>query len=241
MKLNINCDMGESYGRFRVGNDEELMPFIHSCNIACGFHGGDALTIQKTISLAIENNIKIGAHPSYPDLQGFGRRSMNIPFDELKTILQYQISALKGMVEIQGEKLDYIKPHGALYNDAAKNEKEASAIIEAVKEINPELKIMGLAGSNFEKLVKENSLSFISEAFGDRTYEIDSSLTPRKINGSVIINPEESVKQIFSILKDKNIETRQGKIIEINAQSICIHGDNPNALQILKLLQKKWK
>jgi UPF0271 protein len=237
--IDINCDMGESYGQFKIGNDEALFPFIQSCNIACGFHGGDPLHIENTIKNALKHNVKIGAHPSYPDLAGFGRRKMTLEKAELKAILKYQIAAVKGMTESLGGQLAYVKPHGALYNSAANNEEETLTIMEALREIDVNLKLMGLAGSITEKVAKEQNFPFIAEAFGDRKYTDDGQLMSRSKTGAVIENSEEAVAQIWSISQKNQVISESGKILMLAAQSICIHGDNVAALTILKALQKK--
>ena len=179
ISIDINCDMGESTGNHIVGQDEKLMPFISSCNIACGFHGGDPYHMAKTIQLALSHNVRIGAHPSYPDLEGFGRRKMDIPKPELKAILEYQIAALKGMVESKGGKLSYVKPHGALYNFASINRVEAETVIDSVNSIDNHLAMMGPKGSEIEIAANKKGIGFIAEAFGDRRYEPDGTLMSR--------------------------------------------------------------
>lgn len=235
--IDINCDMGESFGRFKIGNDEALFPYINSCNIACGFHGGDPLSIEKTIKNAIKYGLKIGAHPSYPDLAGFGRRKMTIERTELIAILKYQIAAVRGLAESLGGKITYVKPHGALYNTAAKNEKEALTIMAAVEAIDSNLKTMGLAGSIMEQVARKHDIPFIAEAFADRKYMEDGTLMPRSQSGTTIENPSEAVEQIRSISQHNQVITASGKVIPIHAESICIHGDNPAAEAILKALK----
>ena len=239
MTIDINCDMGESFGNFIVGNDEAIMPYITSANIACGFHGGDPWHMEKTIRLAIEHKVKIGAHPSYPDLNGFGRRKMDIPKAELKAILKYQIAAIKGMAESMGTKIHYVKPHGALYNTAATEEKEALAIIEAVKEIDDSLYLMGFAGSDFQEHAKKSGLKFIAEAFADRKYTADGKLMSRKLKGASINSDKEAVNQMIAIMLRNTLETEDGTELEIVADSICIHGDNKNAIKILTAMNDK--
>lgn len=231
--IDINCDMGESFGHFKIGNDEALFPLIQSCNIACGFHGGDPFHIENTIKNALKYGLKIGAHPSYPDLAGFGRRKMDIPKAALKAILKYQIAALKGMTESLGGRISYVKPHGALYNFAANNEEETLTIIAAIQEIDPDLKLMGLAGSVTEKVAIQHKIPFLAEAFGDRKYMENGTLMSRSEEGSVIENPAEAAAQIWSITQQNQVVTASGKRIPIHAQSICIHGDNPAAVEIL--------
>lgn len=237
-KIDINCDMGESYGRFKIGNDEAIFPFITSCNIACGYHGGDPLVIEETIQNALKHKVQIGAHPSYPDLSGFGRRGMDIAKDELCALIKYQIAALKGMTESCGGKLAYVKPHGALYNATASKREEAMAVIEAIREIDGTLAVMGLAGSVIEEIAKEEMIPFIGEAFADRKYTSDGKLMSRRITGSVIYDPEEAAQQVLSIVIKNQVVSDDDVTVNLNAQSICIHGDNPSAVAILQAIDR---
>ncbi|WP_236587860.1 5-oxoprolinase subunit PxpA [Marivirga aurantiaca] len=235
--MDINCDIGESYGYFSVGNDEKVFPYITSCNIACGFHGGDPIHIENTITNALKHKVQIGAHPSYPDLMGFGRRPMQLPLNELRAILKYQISALKGMTESLGGRLVYVKPHGALYNSITNNEEEGIATLEAIQAIDPQLAIMGLPGSKLEHLAHNRGITFVREGFIDRAYLPTGNLMPRNQNGAVVATVEDSVAQAISIIKEKKVKV-QGGIIDLEVDSICIHGDNPLAPEILKDIQK---
>lgn len=234
MHIDINCDMGESFGQYKIGNDISILPYITSSNIACGFHGGDPFHIENTIKQAIKHGVQIGAHPSYPDLNGFGRRYMQIEKAELKAIIKYQIAAIKGLAESQGAKLKYVKPHGALYNQAARDEVESKVIISAVKEIDEKLILMGLAGSVTEKICMEENVNFIAEAFADRKYESDGTLMYRRKTESVLLDPTTAAAQVLSIVLEKCVVADDGTKIPIHAQSICIHGDNPAAVDILK-------
>lgn len=236
--MDINCDMGESTGNTIVGQDELIMPYISSCNIACGFHGGDPVHIEKTIQFAISYNVRMGAHPSYPDLVGFGRRPMNIPKNELKSILRYQIAALKGMVESVGGTLSYVKPHGALYNTATKDKNESKVIIEAIQSIDPNLALMGFAGSVMEEMAKEMEIEFIAEAFADRRYEADGSLMSRSKPGAVISDPEIVVEQVRQLAEHQQIISSDETVIPVKANSICVHGDNSTAPEIVKKIHE---
>ena len=237
-RIDINCDMGESFGRFKVGNDEMIFPYITSCNIACGFHGGDPLHIENTIKSALKHGVQIGAHPSYPDLSGFGRRKMQLPRAELKAIIKYQVAALKGMTESQGGRLAYVKPHGALYNTAADDESETRTIIQAIREIDPKLALMGLAGSMMQKIALNEGIPFIAEAFADRKYEANGRLMSRSKEGSVLSSPTEAAEQVVSIALHNKAKSAEGTSVQIYAQSICIHGDNPSAVKILQAIQE---
>lgn len=238
LDIDLNCDLGESYGRFQVGNDDVLFPYLTSCNIACGFHGGDPLHIDNTIRQAIKHGLRIGAHPSYPDLMGFGRRKMHIPSAELRAMIKYQVAALKGMVESAGGKLTYVKPHGALYNSMVNNQDEAKAVVEGIKAIDPDLAVMGLAGSSVKDIVSASGMTFIAEAFADRRYTDGGQLVPRSTPGAVIEKADEAAEQVRSIAKDHQLKTISGAGRSLHADSFCIHGDHPNALEILKAIHR---
>ena len=238
MVIDINCDMGESYGHYSIGQDEKLMPLISSCNVACGFHAGDPLVIENTIQLAIDFGVSIGAHPSYPDLQGFGRRKMEVQASELKAIVKYQIAAVMGIAKSRGSQIKYVKPHGALYNSAAYNRIEAIAIIEAIQELDQHLILMGLAGSRIQHISAELGISFVPEAFMDRQYNSDGKLLSRKISGSVLRDPKEAVNQVLSICRKGLVRSDTGTDVIVQARTFCIHGDNPAALDILSRLHQ---
>ena len=235
--IDINCDMGESVGDQIIGQDEKLMPLITSCNIACGFYGGDDFHMRKTIDLALKHNVRIGAHPSYPDLEWFGRRPMDIEKSKLKRLLVTQIEILKGIVESSGGELSYVKPHGALYNKASKDNEESEAVIEAIQSVDPQLAFMGLAGSIMEVVAEEKGISFIGEAFCDRAYEKDGTLMLRAKPKAVFSSVEDVVKQIKSIVFDRQVKAHSGETIPLDADSICIHGDNPMALEFLMAIE----
>lgn len=237
--IDINCDMGESFKDRLVGNDEKIMPYISSCNIGCGFHGGDPLTIEKTIKLALNNNVKIGAHPSYPDPKGFGRRTMNIPSDELEALLKYQISALKGMAEALGGNLHHVKAHGALYNTAAKNHSTAKSVMKALSAIDPSLLLYGPSGANWEILAKDNEIRYISEVFADRNYNEDLTLVSRTEHRAIITSVDKSIDHVLHMLKKKSVKTINGNNIPIDAETICIHGDKPGAEVLAQRLHER--
>jgi len=234
LTIDLNCDMGESYGNYKIGNDDRIMPHITSCNVACGFHGGDPLQIERTIKNALKHGLQIGAHPSYPDLQGFGRRKMNVPLDELKAIIKYQIAAVKGITESLGGQLAYVKPHGALYNTAADEKKVAKCIVQAIKEIDEGLAFLGLAGSKEMKVMaKKAGIRFVAEAFADRRYTASGRLQSRRIDGAVIHHAKISAEQVLSLVKDQKVISNLNTPVKVKAQSICIHGDNPQIEDIL--------
>lgn len=236
LPFDLNCDLGESYGRFQVGNDDALFPYLTSCNIACGFHGGDPLHIERTIQKALDHELRIGAHPSYPDLMGFGRRKMQIPPAELRALIKYQVAALKGMVESAGGKLAYVKPHGALYNSMVKDGEEAAAVVEAIQSIDPSLAVMGLAGSPVQAIVESAGMSFIAEGFADRRYTDAGQLVARGTPGAVIADPAVAAEQVRSVVQERKLITQSGKPFPLQADSFCIHGDNPAAVSILRAI-----
>jgi 5-oxoprolinase (ATP-hydrolysing) subunit A len=238
MIVDINSDLGESFGNYKIGNDAEVMKYITSANIACGFHAGDPLVIERTIKLALENNVAIGAHPGYPDLQGFGRRSMKLSTDEIRANVFYQVAALKAMTEALGGKLQHVKAHGALYNDASVNEEIAKAIAEAVLMIDPSLIFMGLANSKMIELAKKLGLKTASEVFADRAYTKAGTLVSRTLAGSVIHDADVCNKRVLKMIKEKKVTEIEGSEIGINAESICIHGDNPSAIEMAKQLKQ---
>ncbi|HEX9651958.1 MAG TPA: 5-oxoprolinase subunit PxpA [Cyclobacteriaceae bacterium] len=239
LEIDINCDMGESFGQFKIGNDEGIFPHITSCSIACGFHGGDPLTIENTIIGALKNGVNVGAHPSYPDVPGFGRRKMDLQKAELKALIKYQIIAVKGLAECLGAAITYVKPHGALYNSMVINNEETKWVIEGIKEIDNQLMLMGLAGSQVESISKEMNIEFIAEAFADRRYEPDGTLMSRRKKNSIISDPNQAADQVISIIKNNSVESLDGTLVPIKARSICIHGDNPKAVEILTAITIK--
>ncbi len=232
--------MGESFGHFQIGNDQEIFPYITSCNIACGFHGGDPLHIERTIRLALHHGTQIGAHPSYPDLAGFGRRKIDMNAEELRATIRYQVSALKGMVESLGGRLYYVKPHGALYNAMAEEMEITEHVISAIRDVDSDLKLMGLAGSLVQELAKDKSMPFISEAFADRRYEASGKLRSRALEGAVLDQPQEAAEQAVSIVLKHQAFSLKGFPVVIDAKSICIHGDNPQAVDILKAIDQAF-
>jgi UPF0271 protein len=231
--IDLNCDMGESYGNFLIGNDVALMPYISSCNIACGFHAGDPVHILQTLMQAKSHHLRIGAHPGYPDLNGFGRRSMSLSELELRAIILYQVSAVAGMAASIGAKVSYVKPHGALYNSMVHDRILAINVVGAIKEVDATLGIMGLAGSQLAHWVEEAGMSFIAEAFADRRYNDEGSLLPRSDPRAVISDPGEAAEQVAMIVNESCVKTNTDSYFPIDAESICIHGDNKNALSIL--------
>ncbi|GGC96774.1 UPF0271 protein YcsF [Thalassobacillus devorans] len=239
--VDLNCDMGESFGTYQKGRDEEILEHITSANVACGFHAGDFTTMRKTTEMAMEKGVGIGAHPGLPDLMGFGRRNIDITPQEAYELVVYQIGALNGFVKAEGGSLQHVKPHGALYNMAAKRQDLSEAIAEAVYKVDPELVLFGLAGSELVKAGKQAGLRTASEVFSDRTYQEDGTLTSRKEANALITNYEEAVSQVIRMVKEQKVHTVQGKDIDVQADTICIHGDGENALDFAKYINQALK
>ncbi len=239
--VDLNCDMGESFGAWKTGSDAELMKFVSSANIACGFHAGDPTTVRQTIELAIRNDIAIGAHPGFPDLQGFGRRSMSLSPQEVSDLVLYQVSAIKGVCEAFGAKLHHVKPHGALYNQAAQDSKLAETICQAIKSIDEEIILYGLSGSFLISEAEKLDLNTANEVFADRTYTADGNLTPRTKPNALITDTEQAVSQVLQMIKESTVTALTGEEVSLKAETICIHGDGKNALEFAKALNQNLK
>ena len=229
MKIDLNCDMGESFGRYRLGNDEAIMPFITSANVACGFHAGDPGVMAATVKLAKGSGVSIGAHPGYPDLQGFGRRAMDLSPAEIESCVLYQVAALAGFTRAAGAELVHVKPHGALYNQAAKNREVARAIARAVAQFSRELILVGLAGSLSIEAAEEAGLRAAGEGFADRAYNPDGSLRARNLPGAVYETTEEALAQALRLAREGIQVTSGSQTIRVEVDTICIHGDTPGA------------
>ncbi|MCM3240282.1 LamB/YcsF family protein [Heyndrickxia oleronia] len=234
--IDLNCDMGESFGAYKMGTDEEILNYITSANIACGFHAGDPFTMRKTVTMALERNVGIGVHPGLPDLVGFGRRTMDISPQEAYDLIVYQIGAVYAFTKAEGGRLQHVKPHGALYNMAAKSPSLSEAIAEAIYKVDPELILFGLAGGELVKAGKKIGLRSASEVFSDRTYQEDGSLTSRREENALIHDQEVAVNQVIRMVKEGKVKSLQGVDVSIQAHTVCIHGDGQNALQFAKYI-----
>lgn len=228
--LDLNCDMGESYGAWPMGNDAAILPLVSSANIACGFHGGDPGTMRKTVQEALANDVALGAHPSLPDLAGFGRRVMQITPQEAYDMVVYQVGALAGVAASQGARLHHVKAHGALYNMAAKDGALARAICTAVRDVDDELVLYGLAGSLLVSEGQAAGLKVAQEVFADRSYQDDGSLTPRTQPGAMITDADRAVAQVLRMVQEGSVVSVSGKVVPLQADTLCIHGDQPDAL-----------
>jgi 5-oxoprolinase (ATP-hydrolysing) subunit A len=233
MKIDLNCDMGESFGQYKLGKDEAVMPFITSANIACGFHAGDPLVMQSTIRLAKKYNVAIGAHPGWPDLQGFGRREMNLSPEETEAIILYQIGALAGFAKAEGVELRHVKPHGSLYNQAAKDRILANAIARAVNAFSADLILVGLAGSSLIEAGTELGLRVANEGFPDRNYNADGTLASRKQENAIIESPDEVA--VHALRLAQNGIDFSGR--HVNVDTLCLHGDNIHAAENARLIR----
>lgn len=229
--------MGEAFGAWPMGNDSVLMELISSANIACGFHAGDATIMRKTAQLAIEKNVAIGAHPAFPDLQGFGRRNMQLSSQEVYDICVYQIGAMFGTVRALGGKLHHVKPHGALYNMAAKDANWARAIAQATKAIHHDLILYGLSGSHLIIEAQKIGLRTASEVFADRTYQNDGSLTPRTQANAMIESTQAAVNQVIMMIEKQAVISTEGKEVALKADTVCIHGDGIHAVEFARELR----
>ena len=229
--IDINCDMGEG-----MLNDASLMPFISSANISCGYHAGNEDTIKRTIELALEHHVAIGAHPSYNDRANFGRVSQFIALVELAELISDQIYLFEKITNQMGCKIHHIKLHGALYNDCAKDVLSSKIVAQTIQAIDPSMMLYGLSGSHAIKEAKAIGLRSVQEVFADRTYQANGQLTPRYLDHALITDPNESAQQVLSMVLDQEIKTHDGTMIAVNAETVCIHGDHPEAIEIAKHL-----
>ncbi len=241
MRIDLNSDLGESFGNYKIGMDDEVIKRVSSVNIACGWHAGDPNVMAETVRKAVENGVAMGCHPGFPDLMGFGRRNMQVSEVELKNYVKYQIGALKAFVGSAGGVMQHVKPHGAMYNMAAKDEKMARAIAEAIYEVDSQLILMGLSGSKMLSCAEAIGLKTASEVFADRAYQKDGSLVPRSQPGAVIHDTEKAIAQVVEMVKHGTATAITGEKIQIRAESICVHGDNEKALEFVDAIHRRLK
>jgi 5-oxoprolinase (ATP-hydrolysing) subunit A len=238
-KIDLNSDMGESFGKYKLGNDEEIMKNVSSANIACGFHAGDPHVLRYTITLAKETGTAVGAHPGLPDLIGFGRRSMDVSPDELYDYCVYQIGAVQAFCKSAGIEMQHVKCHGILEMMTTQRPELAEAIAAAIKDIDPNLLYMTIAGTRLYQTCKAAGLRVAGEAYGDRAYNEDGTLVSRKLPNSVLTDPDTVVKRITQFIETGTMPTYEGGAVKIDAQSICMHGDTPGAAGLIKALRQK--
>ncbi|MEN6441469.1 MAG: 5-oxoprolinase subunit PxpA [Syntrophobacter sp.] len=238
MKIDINCDMGESFGAYTIGEDEKIIRFITSANIACAFHAGDPMVMARTVALAKANDVAIGAHPGYPDLLGYGRRNMETFPGEIRNYVLFQLGAMSAFAKSVGVGLQHVKPHGALYNHAARDEKAAAEIVDAVKAFDPELILYALPGSVCADMAREAGLKVALEAFPDRAYTRDGKLAPRKLAGAVIHDPEKVRERVLRLVRTGTLISIEGEEIPLRADTLCVHGDTPGAWELAREIRK---
>lgn len=233
IKVDLNSDIGESFGTYKLGLDTEVLKHVTSANIACGFHAGDFMVMEKTVDIAVQNNVGIGAHPGFPDLQGFGRRQMKLTPQEVKNLIIYQVGALAAFARAAGKSLQHVKAHGALYNMAAKDPALAEAIAAGVKAAAPDAILLGLAGSEMVQAAKKVGLKGAQEVFADRGYNPDGTLVPRSQPGAMVHDPKIAIPRVIRMVAEGKVTAINGEDIDICADSICVHGDNPEALEFV--------
>ena len=235
--IDLNCDMGESYGTYTLGYDEAAMPYVTSINVACGFHASDPANMLKTVRRAKTHGVAIGAHPSFPDLVGFGRRLMALSPEEVDADVLYQIGSLEAICRAEGLKLQHVKVHGALYNAAAKDLALATAIAKAIKAVDPGLYMLCLGNSLMVEAAKAEGLPYVEEAFADRAYTAQGTLVPRKQEGSVIHDVQEVAQRVLQMVREGHIQSIDGQVVPITAQTVCVHGDTPGAVEMIKSIR----
>ena len=240
-KVDLNCDLGESFGRYRLGEQAEILKYVTSANVACGFHAGDPIVMRETVELAIANGVQIGAHPGLPDLNGFGRREMNITPQEAYDMVVYQIGALQRFLTTKGVTMQHVKPHGALYNMASVNRPIADAIAKAVYDVSPQLILFGLASSELTAAGEAIGLQTVHEVFADRTYQADGTLTSRKLENALITDETVAIAQIVKMVKQGTVTSIQGTEVALKAESICIHGDGAHAVEFVKRARAEFE
>lgn len=239
MKVDLNCDLGEAFGNYSFGGDKDIIPLITSANIACGFHAGDENVLYNTVKLAKDNGVGIGAHPGLPDLKGFGRRNMDITPNEIYNLVVYQLGALDAFCKVHDTRINHVKPHGALYNMGAKDEAIAHAIAQAVYDFDSSLVLVGLSNTLLISEAETLGLKTASEVFADRRYEDNGQLVSRKEPDAVITNTDEALEQVLKMVMNNKVTSKNGKEIELKADTICVHGDGAHALEFVQQIREK--
>ena len=239
MRIDLNSDLGESYGQWRLGEDEAMLDIVSSANVACGFHAGDALTLQETCRLATEKGVVVGAQVSYNHLAGFGRWHIDMPSPELTADVIYQIGALDGLCRVAGTKVAYVKPHGALYTTAAVDRRQAEAVVAAVRAYDPALPLMGLAGSVLLEVADAAGLRTVAEAFADRGYTADGRLVPRREPHALVTDPGEVTERVVRLATEGRVRAVDGTDVVVRADSVCVHGDTPGAVELATAVRRE--
>ncbi len=236
-RIDLNCDMGESFGAWTMGMDGEVIRHVTSANIACGFHAGDPRVMYKTVKLARDNGVGVGAHPGYPDLVGFGRRTLVCTPDEVRDDVAYQIGAMKAFCSIHGVALQHVKPHGSLYNMSVGNESMIRAIVEAIAGVDKHVIYLALGGAQaplVTRIANEAGIRVAFEAFPDRAYTPEGTLAPRSLAGAVIKDPKTAAERALRMAKEGKIVATDGSVLEMRIDTICVHGDNPSAVELVR-------
>ena len=237
-KVDLNSDLGESFGRYTLGMDADILQLVSSANVACGYHASDPLVMNKTIAMAKETGVRVGAHPGFPDLMGFGRRNMDVSPAEAKAYTLYQLGALDAFCKAHGVKMQHVKPHGAMYNMAGKDYALSKAICEAIYEYDKDLIVMALSGGELVHAAEDMGLKVAREVFADRAYEEDGSLVNRRKEGSMITDENEAIARVVRMIKEQKVTAITGKDIPIKADSVCVHGDGVKALAFVKKIRE---
>lgn len=237
MRVSINCDLGEGFGRWTLTDDASLMPFITDANIACGMHAGDPSTMAETVQLAVRHGVGIGAHPSYPDLQGFGRRWMNLSPREIRDVVTYQIGALQAFATAFQGRLSYVKAHGALYNRAAEDDVTARAVVEGIQRVDPGLVVVVPSGSVFEETARKMGAPVACEVFADRGYDAHGRLVPRQQPGAILDDPDQVARRVWQMITEGRVQAVSGEWVKVQADTVCLHGDHPQAVRLARHLQ----
>jgi len=237
--IDLNADLGEGFGRWRLTDDEQLLSVVTSANVACGFHAGDAATMRRVCELAAERGVRIGAQVSYRDLAGFGRRAMDVPPDELAAEVAYQIGALEVFTRAAGARVEYVKPHGALYNRVVHDEEQARAVVDGVLLADATLPVLGLPGSRFLDVAEKAGLPVVTEAFADRAYTDEGTLVPRSQDGAVTTDPGAVVERSVRLACSGVVTSRSGRDIGVGARSLCVHGDTPGAVELARQIRAR--
>lgn len=233
-RIDLNSDLGESFGAWQMGDDETILGMVTSANVACGFHAGDPKSILATLRLAAERGVTVGAHVGYPDLVGFGRRDMSLSHDELEADVIYQIGALQALARAAGTSVKYVKPHGALYNTIARDEQQAAAVLSAIREVDQSLPLVCLAGAPLVEQAEASGVRAVQEAFADRAYEADGSLVSRRLPGAVLHDPNVVAERMLKLVTHGVVTARTGEEVRLQAESICVHGDSPDAVALAR-------
>ncbi|WOX25580.1 5-oxoprolinase subunit PxpA [Streptomyces solicathayae] len=237
--IDLNADLGEGFGRWRLTEDEQLLSVVTSANVACGFHAGDAVTMRRVCALAAERGVRIGAQVSYRDLAGFGRRSMDVPAEELTAEVAYQIGALQVFARAAGTRVSYVKPHGALYNRVVRDEEQAGAVVDGVLLSGERLPLLGLPGSRLHTVAEKAGLPVVTEAFGDRAYTAEGTLVPRGQEGAVVTDPSQVVERSVSMARFGTVTSHCGRSVAVRARSLCLHGDTPGAVDLARRVRER--